>query len=283
MPFPARYYRCDKANLRRLDRRSTSRFRLSGLALDQAIGVLGPPQRLSMASSEPRGWQVLGVLEAGLLSRLECPLALWSSLPLESASLPSLNSSVGRSESIRRNAVDHPHHPPGAVRRPGVAVRPQAGRPPGHRQHGPWPDAVEERQPDEAVRTAARRPPPGYIFDGEIVALDGDGRRVFNDLLFGRREPSYVAFDVLFVDGGDVRAAPLKERKALLQKVARRYGMQRSEPVLGNGKAAFRAVCGLDLEGIVAKGLGDSLWPENELVEDLERRLFTEGRAGGVV
>ena len=43
--------------------------------------------------------------------------------------------------------------------------------------------------------------PPGYIFDGEIVALDGDGRPRFNDLLFGRREPPYVAFDVLFVDG----------------------------------------------------------------------------------
>ncbi len=60
--------------------------------------------------------------------------------------------------------------------------------------------------------------PPGYVFDGEIVALDRDGRPRFNDLLFGRREPSYVAFDVLFVEGGDVRALPLKERKALLEK-----------------------------------------------------------------
>jgi bifunctional non-homologous end joining protein LigD len=103
--------------------------------------------------------------------------------------------------------------------------------------------------------------PPGYVFDGEIVALDEDGRPRFNDLLLGRREPVYVAFDVLAVDGEDVRALPLKERKALLEKVVRRYGMQKSEPVLGNGKAAFRAVCGLDLEGIVAKGLGDSYGP----------------------
>jgi bifunctional non-homologous end joining protein LigD len=100
--------------------------------------------------------------------------------------------------------------------------------------------------------------PPGFVFDGEIVALDGDGRPMFNDLLFGRREPTYVAFDVLFVDGGDVRALPLKERKALLEKVVRRYGMQKSEPVLGDGKAAFKAVCGLDLEGIVAKRLADA-------------------------
>jgi len=74
--------------------------------------------------------------------------------------------------------------------------------------------------------------PPGYVFDGEIVALDEHGRPRFNDLLFGRREPSYVAFDVLVVDGEDVRALALKERKAL-EKVVRRYGLQMSEPVLG--------------------------------------------------
>jgi len=100
------------------------------------------------------------------------------------------------------------------------------------------------------------------VFDGEIVALDGDGRPRFNDdLLFGRREPSYVAFDVLVVDGGDVRALPLKERKATLEKLVRRYGLQKSEPVLGDGKAAFRAVCGLDLEGLVAKRLADAYEP----------------------
>jgi ATP-dependent DNA ligase len=34
--------------------------------------------------------------------------------------------------------------------------------------------------------------------------------------------------------------------------------------VLGNGKAAFRAVCGLDLEGIVAKGLEDAYGPRTK-------------------
>jgi bifunctional non-homologous end joining protein LigD len=106
--------------------------------------------------------------------------------------------------------------------------------------------------------------PPGFMFDGEIVALDEQGRPRFNDLLLGRREPVYVAFDVLAVDGEDVRALPLKERKALLEKVVRRYGMQKSEPVLGNGKAAFRAVCGLNLEGIVAKRLADAYCPRTK-------------------
>jgi ATP-dependent DNA ligase len=79
--------------------------------------------------------------------------------------------------------------------------------------------------------------------------------------MFGRQEPIYVAFDVLFVDGEDVRALPLKERKTLLEKVVRRHRLQRSEPVLGESKAAFKAVCDLDLEGIVANRLTDAYGP----------------------
>ena len=35
--------------------------------------------------------------------------------------------------------------------------------------------------------------PPGCVFDGEIVALDADGRPIFNNLLFARGAPVYVA------------------------------------------------------------------------------------------
>jgi ATP-dependent DNA ligase len=52
-------------------------------------------------------------------------------------------------------------------------------------------------------------------------------------------------------------AAPLKERRAILASTVRRYKLQHAEPVLGEGKAAFKAVCDLDLEGIVAKRLRD--------------------------
>jgi len=47
------------------------------------------------------------------------------------------------------------------------------------------------------------------VFDGEIVALDDGGRPVFNDLMFGRRAAVYVAFDVLFAGGEDVRGGIL--------------------------------------------------------------------------
>ena len=94
---------------------------------------------------------------------------------------------------------------------------------------------------------------------------------MFNDLMFGRREPVYVAFDVLFVEGEDVRIAPLKERKALLANIVRRYRLQKFEPVLGEGVAAFKAVCGLDLEGIVAKRLADSYGPRTQWWKILNR------------
>ncbi len=106
--------------------------------------------------------------------------------------------------------------------------------------------------------------PQGCVFDGEIVALDETGRPIFNDLLFGRREPTYVVFDVLFVDGEDVRGAPLKERKALLEKIERRYGLQRTEPFIAEGRPLFSAVCKLDLEGIVAKRIADAYGPQTK-------------------
>ena len=86
------------------------------------------------------------------------------------------------------------------------------------------------------------RLPVGCVFDGEIVAFDEAGRPMFKDLMFGRREPTYVAFDVLFVDGKDVRAAPLKERKALLDRIVRRHGLETTEPFIGEGRPLFSAV-----------------------------------------
>jgi ATP-dependent DNA ligase len=43
--------------------------------------------------------------------------------------------------------------------------------------------------------------PKGHVFDGELVVLDHAGRPLFNGLLFGRRSPTYVAFDLLIADG----------------------------------------------------------------------------------
>jgi ATP-dependent DNA ligase len=122
--------------------------------------------------------------------------------------------------------------------------------------------------------------PNGYVFDGELVALDADGRPMFNDLMFGRREPVFVPFDVLVAEGENVIAMPLKDRKALLTKIVRRYRLQKLDWVIGEGKAAFRAVCELDLEGIVAKRMTDAYRPETKWWKILNRNYSQkEGRA----
>ncbi len=62
--------------------------------------------------------------------------------------------------------------------------------------------------------------PKGRVFDGEILLLDA-GRPLFNELLFGRRRPTYVAFDLLMASGIDLWSLPLREREAALARISR--------------------------------------------------------------
>jgi ATP dependent DNA ligase-like protein len=57
------------------------------------------------------------------------------------------------------------------------------------------------------------------ILDGEIVCLDRRGRRNFKNLLFRREWPYFYAFDLLAVDGEDLRDWPLIERKRRLLRL----------------------------------------------------------------
>jgi ATP-dependent DNA ligase len=63
----------------------------------------------------------------------------------------------------------------------------------------------------------------------------------------------------LFVKGEDVRALPLKDRKRLLAKVVRRYRLQNSDPVLGEGERRHSRPCAISTwKGLVVKRLGDA-------------------------
>jgi len=104
--------------------------------------------------------------------------------------------------------------------------------------------------------------PLDCVFDGEICVLDSDGRPQFNDLLFGRGEPVYVVFDLLFYEREDIRSLPLKERRGILDQVVKKYGLQKSELFFCSGKTLLQAVCFHDLEGIITKKLDDSYNPQ---------------------
>jgi bifunctional non-homologous end joining protein LigD len=93
------------------------------------------------------------------------------------------------------------------------------------------------------------------ILDGELVCLDGEGKPNFRDLLFRRGEPRFIAFDILWNDGEDLRRLPLIERKDRLRGMVPIGSdqLRYCDHIEGDGHGLFRLACEHDLEGIVAK------------------------------
>jgi bifunctional non-homologous end joining protein LigD len=117
----------------------------------------------------------------------------------------------------------------------------------------------------EALST---QPAGRLALDGEIVALDEQGRPLF-ELLQGRigltrpedvrRAESaipalFYAFDILHLDGYDLKSVPLEGRRALLERVLLPSERVRLlEAFEEEGETAYRAAVDLGLEGVVAK------------------------------
>lgn len=100
--------------------------------------------------------------------------------------------------------------------------------------------------------------PCSVIVDGEIVALDKQGRSSFERLQQHEDEPAeltYCLFDLLYVDGVDIRHLPLLERKALLQRLMQNCDprLQYSDHLETHGRDFFEAARKSELEGIIAK------------------------------
>jgi len=98
------------------------------------------------------------------------------------------------------------------------------------------------------------------LIDGEAVACDDDGLPVFDRLRYRRddRRAFRYAFDLIELDGEDLRNEPIERRKAALTKLIRRVktGLVLNEHIDEPGDVVFRHVCKLGLEGIVSKRLG---------------------------
>ena len=93
--------------------------------------------------------------------------------------------------------------------------------------------------------------------DGEVVWLTETGVSDF-DTLHSRRKDDWamhLAFDILELDGTDLRDLPLVERKRRLKALLGRKGedLQFVEHLEGDGAEIFTAACRLGLEGIVSK------------------------------
>jgi bifunctional non-homologous end joining protein LigD len=90
------------------------------------------------------------------------------------------------------------------------------------------------------------------VLDGEIACLDSDGKPQFYELMRRRMAPTYCAFDVLWLNGRDLRSNPLVERKTILKRLVR-PPLLYVDHMHRRGVDLFNAACGEDLEGVVAK------------------------------
>jgi bifunctional non-homologous end joining protein LigD len=114
----------------------------------------------------------------------------------------------------------------------------------------------------KSIAAAAKKLPVNEAFlDGEVVALDEQGRSNFQRLqnfMKGSEASSliYFAFDLLHLNGRDLRGMPLESRKQLLEELlptdaeqAIRYSPHWTE----QGESLYRQCCRSGLEGIMSK------------------------------
>lgn len=101
------------------------------------------------------------------------------------------------------------------------------------------------------------------IIDGEVVVQDGKGRTRFGDIQADIADDRadrmiFYAFDLLYLDGLDIRAAPLVDRKRVLAGVIEKAGRPifYSEHFETDGANLFAQACKLGLEGIISKSKG---------------------------
>jgi len=106
---------------------------------------------------------------------------------------------------------------------------------------------------------AAKLPVRSALIDGEAVVLDADGRSSFQALQGSLKGApgtiDYYAFDLLELDGVDLTALPLFERKERLRAILPEGSthLRYSEHIRGNGEKLLASFCAANLEGVISK------------------------------
>ena len=101
------------------------------------------------------------------------------------------------------------------------------------------------------------------LIDGEAVALRPDGHSDFDALRTkaAAATAGYVAFDLLQIDGKDIRQQRLEDRRAELERIVKGAdAILFSESIAAEGVLVFAKACEMGLEGIVSKRVGSMYW-----------------------
>ena len=109
----------------------------------------------------------------------------------------------------------------------------------------------------EIERAGRRLRAESAVVDGEVVAVDANGRPSFQALQHRSANATHAivfyAFDLLHVNGESLEAWPLKARRAKLPAVVANSGLLLSDPLPGSAAQVAAAVRALGLEGVIAK------------------------------
>jgi bifunctional non-homologous end joining protein LigD len=114
----------------------------------------------------------------------------------------------------------------------------------------------------ELASAAEQLPVESAVLDGEVVVIDEKGGTSFSDLQAAFQEGAkvdltYFAFDLLHLDGHNLRDLPLLKRKEVLAKLISAVPddspIHLSEHFDGDGAQIFTKACGLGAEGIISK------------------------------
>jgi bifunctional non-homologous end joining protein LigD len=107
------------------------------------------------------------------------------------------------------------------------------------------------------VESVARLRSPSCIIDGEAVACDDNGMPSFDRIRYRRHDASVFlyAFDLIELNGDDLRRDPLEVRKATLASLltSAGRGIWFNDHIEGDGPTVFAHACKMGLEGIVSK------------------------------
>ncbi|MFA5450257.1 MAG: non-homologous end-joining DNA ligase, partial [Clostridia bacterium] len=113
-----------------------------------------------------------------------------------------------------------------------------------------------------AEELAAHAEGRAVVLDGEVVIADDSGKTDFQALQNYMKNPqgeqlTFAIFDILALDGEDLRGLPLSERKKVLESFMQDAppNLYFSKELKGSGKQNFLSVCQLKLEGIIGKKL----------------------------
>jgi bifunctional non-homologous end joining protein LigD len=95
------------------------------------------------------------------------------------------------------------------------------------------------------------------IIDGEAIVENDDGLSVFKMRHGNGEDVLLCAFDLLELNGKDLRKAPIEDRKQALRRLlkAATGAIVFNEPIDGDGPTIYRQACKLGCEGIVSKRL----------------------------